>query len=32
MRLRLATIAIDKEWLIFDERDLKKVLIWIDEP
>ncbi|MDP2767768.1 MAG: hypothetical protein Q8O41_10050 [Candidatus Methanoperedens sp.] len=31
MRLRLATIAIDKEWLMFDERDLKKVLIWIDE-
>jgi hypothetical protein len=31
MRLRLATIAVEKEWLMFDERDLKKLLLWIDD-
>ncbi len=31
IRLRLMTIAVEKEWLMFDERDLKKLLIWINE-
>jgi hypothetical protein len=31
IRLRLTTIAVEKEWQMFDERDLKKLLIWIDE-
>lgn len=31
IRLRLATIAVEKEWLMFDERDLKKLLICINE-
>ena len=31
IRLRLMTTAVEKEWLMFDERDLKKLLIWINE-
>ncbi|HIH44191.1 MAG TPA: hypothetical protein HA257_03660 [Candidatus Methanoperedenaceae archaeon] len=31
MRLRLAAIAVEKEWMMFDERDLKKLLLWVDD-
>jgi len=29
-RLYLATTAFEKEWLMFDERDLKKLMVWVD--
>ena len=29
-RTKMLTLAINKNWLLFDERDAKKLLLWMD--